>query len=424
MEPEPLEVPVARHVWDTRYRAGAVEGSIASTWAHVASALAAVEPTAKAAWERRFRDILMDFRFLPGGRIQARAGTRRDVTLLNCFVMGPIEDSMPGIFCALEEGAVTMQRGGGVGYDFSTLRPAETPARSTGMIASGPVSFMNVWDAMCATIQSSGARRGAMMGTLRCDHPDIIAFADAKRHPDRLRHFNLSVLVTDHLVDALDHDAAWPLVFPASRLDGTGETLLRDWAGEPSPVPCRVVSRMPARAVWDKVLRASYDTGEAGVLFIDRINRLNNLAYCERINATNPCGEVPLPPYGSCDLGSINLARLVRDPFTPRARLDTWRLDELGPPRGASPRRRDRCLPLSPPRAAERSPAHATYRARRDRARRCAGHARLRLRQRRSAGFRNGDDARHHPRGLPPVRAACARERRFPRLPPHPQPAR
>jgi len=323
---QPLDTPIARHVWETRYRAGAAEASIEASWRRVAHALADVEAADRAAWEQRFLDIMRDFQFLPGGRIQAGAGTERDVTLFNCFVMGTIEDSIPGIFRALQEGAVTMQRGGGVGYDFSTLRPGGARARTSGAIASGPVTFMDVWDAMCATIQSTAARRGAMMATLRCDHPDIEDFIDAKRNAGRLRHFNLSVQVTDAFMHAVEQDESWPLVFPASRLDGNGETVSRAWPGEAADVPCRVVRRVAARAVWERLMRASYDSGEPGVLFIDRINRMNNLWYCERIAATNPCGEVPLPPYGACDLGAINLTRLIRDPFTPQARLDTDRL--------------------------------------------------------------------------------------------------
>ena len=235
--------------------------------------------------------------------------------------MGTIDDSIPGIFRALEEGAVTMQRGGGVGYDFSTLRPSGARSRTTGAIASGPVSFMDVWDAMCATIQSTGARRGAMMATLRCDHPDIVAFIDAKRHAGRLRHFNLSVQVTDAFMQAVERNDDWPLVFPEDRLTDRGETVMRDWPGEASSLPCRIIQRISAWSLWESLLNASYDTGEPGVLFIDRINWLNNLSYCERITATNPCGEVPLPPYGACDLGAINLTRLIRDPFSPQP---TW----------------------------------------------------------------------------------------------------
>ncbi len=325
------EVPIARHVWAERYRqGGAGEASVAATFARVARALAAAEPAGAEQWERTFRALMDGFAFIPGGRILAGAGTAHRVTLFNCFVMGTIADSIPGIFRALEEGALTLQHGGGVGYDFSPLRPRGTRAETAGTIASGPVSFMGVWEAMAATMQSTGARRGAMMGTLRCDHPDIEAFIDAKRAPGTLAHFNLSVLVTDDFLRAIARDEAWPLVFPLpAGAPATGETIARAWSGTSGPVACRVARRVSARALWRRLLEAAYATGEPGVLFIDRINRMNNLGYCERIAATNPCGEVPLPPYGACDLGSVNLARLVRDPFTPRARLDTARAAAL-----------------------------------------------------------------------------------------------
>ncbi|MGB5260447.1 MAG: adenosylcobalamin-dependent ribonucleoside-diphosphate reductase, partial [Gammaproteobacteria bacterium] len=251
------------------------------------------------------------------------------VTLFNCFVMGLIEDDMEGIFEALKEGALTMQAGGGVGYDFSTLRPAGTMAHSAARIASGPVSFMQVWDAMCSTVLSTGARRGAMIATLRCDHPDIIDFIEAKREPGRLRHFNLSVQVTDAFMEAVQADAQWPLVYPAASLDSSieQETVLRHWTGAEAPVPCRVLARLPARELWARLMRATYDTAEPGVLFIDRINACNNLAWRETITTTNPCGEIPLPPYGACNLGSLNLVQFVRNPFTSRAWLD---LEALG----------------------------------------------------------------------------------------------
>jgi len=323
---QPFTSAIARHIWDTKYRFrenGQVRDvTIADTWRRIARALAAHERDA-AGWEERFYRALSDFAFLPGGRIQAGAGTGRRVTLFNCFVMGTIEDSIDGIFAALKEGALTMQQGGGVGYDFSTLRPRGAAARGVGAIASGPVSFMEIWDAMCGTLLSTGARRGAMMATLRCDHPDIEAFIEAKQDPHRLRRFNLSVLVTDEFVQAVRADAEWPLVFPADHGDPPqGETLMRVWSGATHPVPCRVVRRLPARALWDKLMRATYDYAEPGVIFIDRVNRCNNLWYREHISATNPCGELPLPPYGACNLGSINLTRFVRDGFTPRARLD------------------------------------------------------------------------------------------------------
>jgi ribonucleoside-diphosphate reductase alpha chain len=317
---------ISHHVWRAKYRhrdGGREEHSIAETWRRMAIALAAVEPEdARASWAKRFLGILEDFKFLPGGRIQAGVGTERNVTLFNCFVMGPIEDSIPGIFTALQEAAVTMQQGGGIGCDFSTLRPQGVRTRGVGNIASGPVSFMRVWDAMCATILSTGARRGTMMATLRCDHPDIEAFIAAKQQAGQLRHFNLSVLVTDAFMVAVRAGDAWPLVFPAASVEADGPTLMRAWSGGAEPVPCRIMRTIPARDLWDRIVKATYENSEPGVLFVDRINEQNNLWYRERISATNPCGEVPLPPYGACDLGSMNLTRFVRFPFTPQARLD------------------------------------------------------------------------------------------------------
>jgi ribonucleoside-diphosphate reductase alpha chain len=243
------------------------------------------------------------FRFQPAGRILAGAGADRNVTLFNCFVLGAIPDDLTGIFDSVKEAALTMQAGGGIGHDFSTLRPAGAPVKSIGADASGPVSFMDVWDAMCRTIMSAGQRRGAMMATLRCDHPDIEAFVAAKSDPARLRNFNLSVLTTDAFMDAVARGAAWDLVF-----DG------------------KVYKTIDARGLWDQIMRATYDYAEPGVIFIDRVNSANNLAYCETISATNPCGEQPLPPYGACLLGSINLARFVEKPFTNAAKIDR---DEL-----------------------------------------------------------------------------------------------
>ncbi|GGE60848.1 ribonucleoside-diphosphate reductase, adenosylcobalamin-dependent [Streptosporangium jomthongense] len=321
-----LDTAIARHVWATRYRY-AGEPGIEATWQRVARALAAPEAEISA-WEQRFTDLLADFRFLPGGRILAGAGTGRQVTLFNCFVMGTIEDSMDGIFEALKEGALTMQQCGGVGYDFSTLRPAGTVARRAGTIASGPVSFMHIWDSMCATVLSTGPRRGAMMATLRVDHPDIETFIDAKRQPGKLTHFNCSVLVSDAFMTAVHADADWPLLFPSAALEpGSGEEIQSDWPGFEEPVPCRVFRRLRARELWEHIMRATYDHAEPGVLFIDRINQWNNLGDRERISATNPCGEIPLPPHGACDLGSINLTRFVVKPFDDTAWLD---LDALG----------------------------------------------------------------------------------------------
>jgi len=337
MTSDPFITPIARLIWDSKYRyrdgMQVHDRDVTETWRRVARALASVEARDPEHWEAAFYALLEGFRFLPGGRILAGAGTGRRVTLFNCFVMGTIEDSMEGIFTALKEGALTMQQGGGVGYDFSTLRPRGSRAWSVGGIASGPVSFMRIWDSVCATLLSTGARRGAMMATLRCDHPDIIAFIDAKREPRELRHFNLSVLVTDAFMAAVRQDDEWPLVFPLAQLEdmhsGAGAALVeRDWPGHPAPVPCRVVSVLRARQLWERLMRASYDYAEPGVLFIDRINQRNNLWYRERISATNPCGEIPLPPYGACNLGSLNLTAFVKQPFSPAARIDLRALQE------------------------------------------------------------------------------------------------
>jgi len=304
--------PISEHIWDSKYRLKTSDGSpleatLDDTWQRVARAAASSEAAnQRELWQERFFNAMSDLAFLPAGRIIAGAGTSRNVTLFNCFVMGQIEDDLGSIFDNVKEAALTMQRGGGIGHDFSTLRPSGALVRSVAAGASGPVSFMDVWDAMCRTIMSAGQRRGAMMGTLRCDHPDIEAFIDAKAEPGRLRNFNLSVLVTDAFVDAVRADRDWALSF-----EGT------------------IVRTVKARALWDRIMRATYDYAEPGVIFIDRINARNNLAYCETIQATNPCGEQPLPPYGACLLGSINLARLVERPFEPDAGLDESRLAEL-----------------------------------------------------------------------------------------------
>ncbi len=301
---------IAEQIWDSKYRLKLADGtpidlSVEDSWRRVARDLARMEAD-PAAWEDRFYAALEDFRFLPAGRILAGAGTGREVTLFNCFVMGTIPDSMAGIFQSLKEAALTMQQGGGIGYDFSTIRPRGAPVHGVAADASGPLSFMDVWDAMCRTIMSAGARRGAMMATMRCDHPDIEAFIAAKQDSARLRMFNLSVLVTDAFMRAVRDDASWDLQF-----DG------------------RIWRSLPARDLWNRIMRATYDYAEPGVIFIDRINQMNNLAYAETIAATNPCGEQPLPPYGACLLGSINLARLVEAPFTPGAHLDMAALDDL-----------------------------------------------------------------------------------------------
>ena len=300
---------ISHQIWDMKYRLKAPDGTpidddVAHSWARVAFALTQAEaPEARAYWANAFASALANYRFLPAGRILAGAGTDRNVTLFNCFVMGTVQDSMDGIFTGLREAALTLQQGGGIGYDFSTLRPKGAPVKGVGADASGPVSFMDVWDSMCRTIMSAGSRRGAMMATLACDHPDIEDFIAAKRTKGRLTNFNLSVLVSDAFMAAVKTDASWDLVF-----DG------------------RVYKTLRARELWDAIMRSTYDYAEPGVIFIDRINATNNLSYVETIRATNPCGEQPLPPYGACLLGSINLAKLVKEPFGDNAHID---LDEL-----------------------------------------------------------------------------------------------
>ena len=303
---------ISEQIWDMKYRFKKADGTphdktVEDTWKRIAKALAACEPSDQiAGWEDRFYDALSDYKFLPAGRIIAGAGTKRDVTLFNCFVMGTIGDDMGAIFDGLKEAALTMQQGGGIGYDFSTIRPKGAAVVGVGADASGPLSFMDVWDAMCRTVMSAGSRRGAMMATMRCDHPDVEDFIDAKREAGRLTNFNLSVLITDPFMDAVHADGDWQLVF-----NGTTYRTLK------------------ARTLWDKITASTFAYAEPGVIFIDRINRRNNLAYCESIQATNPCGEQPLPPYGACLLGSINLARLVKEPFTANAHIDDTDLQDL-----------------------------------------------------------------------------------------------
>jgi len=302
--------PIAESIWDMKYRfksadGAAIDGSVEDTWRRIARSLAAVEAE-PAKWEDKFYEALEDFKYLPAGRITAGAGTARSVTLFNCFVMGTVPDTMGGIFDALKEAALTMQQGGGIGYDFSTIRPKGAAVHGVAADASGPLSFMDVWDAMCRTIMSAGSRRGAMMATMRCDHPDIEQFITAKSDPARLRMFNMSVLVTDPFMAAVKADGPWELVFGG-----------------------KVYKTVQARALWDRIMQSTYEFAEPGVIFIDRINSANNLNYVETIAATNPCGEQPLPPYGACLLGSINLARLVTDPFGKNAGLDEVALTDL-----------------------------------------------------------------------------------------------
>lgn len=288
---KPFHNPMAAQIWDMKYRLKDQDGTpvdmtVQDTWRRVAKSLSVNEPDQEGA----FYSVLENFSFIPAGRINAGAGTDRNVTLFNCFVMGTIPDSLSGIMDALKEAAMTMQAGGGIGYDFSTLRPAGAPVRGVAADASGPLTFMDVWDSMCRTIMSAGVRRGAMMATMRVDHPDIEKFIDAKRDPARLRMFNMSVLVTDVFMEAVRKNEKFPLQFGG-----------------------KVYRHVSARGLWDHIMQATYAYAEPGVIFIDRINHENNLRYAETIACTNPCGEQPLPPYGACLLGSINLAAMIND---------------------------------------------------------------------------------------------------------------
>lgn len=301
---------ISQQIWDMKYRlkdqnGTFLEQTVQDTWRRIAKALSKVETEPKK-WETIFYNALTDFKFLPAGRITAGSGTKRNVTLFNCFVMGVIPDSMSGIFDMLKEAALTMQQGGGIGYDFSTIRPKGSLVKGIAADASGPVSFMDVWDSMCRTIMSAGSRRGAMMATMRCNHPDIEEFIAAKSDSQKLRMFNLSVLVTDAFMEAVKKGEDWELIYNN-----------------------KVYSVIKAADLWDQIMRATYDFAEPGVIFIDRINETNNLSYCETITATNPCGEQPLPPYGACLLGSINLAKLVEHPFDKNAYLDVYQLEDL-----------------------------------------------------------------------------------------------
>jgi ribonucleoside-diphosphate reductase alpha chain len=290
-------------IWDMKYRCRRgdtiVDRTVADTWRRVARAVAANEARPRL-WAGRFLRLLEGFAFLPGGRILANAGTGRDqTTMFNCYVMGTIADSIEGIFQCVKEAALTQKQGGGVGFDFSTIRPRGSFIQGVDSPASGPLSFMQVLDATCRTIMSAGQRRGAQMGIMRCDHPDIESFIAAKRKAGLLQMFNLSVAVTDAFVKAVEEDAAWDLVFAGT-----------------------VYKTVRARDLWESIMRSTYDYAEPGVFMIDRVNRFNNLWYCEQIAATNPCGEQPLPPYGACLLGSLNLTRFVRNPLEKNAALD------------------------------------------------------------------------------------------------------
>ncbi len=321
------EQEICREVLLEKYAKGK-EGSVAEVRARIARALAAAEaPEKRAYWERRFAEAL-EAGFIPAGRINSAAGIQMQATLINCFVQ-PVGDSIsevvdgrPGIYTALQEAAETMRRGGGVGYDFSSIRPKGAEVKGTHSRASGPVSYMRVFDRSCETVESAGARRGAQMGVLRCDHPDVEEFVHAKDQGD-LANFNISVGVTDAFMQAVENDTEVALVHKAKpHPDAIAAGAFRREDG------LWVYRKLRARELWDQIMRSTYDHAEPGILFLDRINRDNNLSYCEAIEATNPCAEQPLPPYGCCCLGSINLTRFVARPFAESASFDFERFGE------------------------------------------------------------------------------------------------
>jgi len=297
--------PVSENIWNLKYRHKTFDGvnlddSVEDTWARISEQLAFAEKEQGRVWRKEdFYEVLEDFKFIPAGRIISGSGTNRNVTLVNCFTMGTIPDSLVGIFDHLKEAVLTMQQGGGIGYDFSTLRPKGAHVKGVDADSSGPLSFMDVWDSMCRTIMSAGSRRGAMMATMRCDHPDIEDFIKAKRTEGRMRMFNLSVMCSDRFLNAVKNDLDWDLHFEG-----------------------KVYKTLKAKHLWQTIMLSTYEYAEPGVLFIDRINDMNNTYYYDTIATTNPCGEKCMGPYSSCVLGSINLPAFVVQPFFDRARLD------------------------------------------------------------------------------------------------------
>ncbi|ATY78768.1 adenosylcobalamin-dependent ribonucleoside-diphosphate reductase [Aeromonas veronii] len=331
-------------IWDSKYRLKSKDGtpidsSIDETYQRVARALADQEPEPEA-WYEPFLWALRNGA-IPAGRITSNAGAfehKPATSTINCTVSGTIEDSMDDILGKVHEAGLTLKAGCGIGYDFSTLRPRGAFVSGAGAYTSGPLSFMDIYDKMCFTVSSAGGRRGAQMGTMDIRHPDVIEFIQAKREDGRLRQFNLSLLITEDFVKAVKEDAPWSLIFPYTAkeveqdgiaLDDPAQVLWADWPNkegvvfnELGQVACKVYKTMPARKLWNVIMTSTYDYAEPGFILIDKVNQMNNNWFCEEIRATNPCGEQPLPPYGACLLGSVNLTKFVRDPFTENAAFD------------------------------------------------------------------------------------------------------
>jgi ribonucleoside-diphosphate reductase alpha chain len=333
-------------IWDQKYRLASKDGtpidaSMDDTFKRVARALADVEkPELREHWYERFVWALRHGA-IPAGRVISNAGAlehKPATSTINCTVSGTIRDSMNDILAKVHEAGLTLKAGCGIGYEFSTLRPRGAYVSGAGAYTSGPLSFMDIYDKMCFTVSSAGGRRGAQMGTFDVGHPDAMDFIRAKREHGRLRQFNLSLLVTDEFMQAVAEDREWQLAFPLSmaeytsehpNLDDTEKFTWREWpvhegyvVNDAGLVACRIYKKIPARRMWDLIMTSTYDFAEPGFILIDRVNEMNNNWWCENIRATNPCGEQPLPPYGSCLLGSVNLTRFVREPFTPEARFD------------------------------------------------------------------------------------------------------
>lgn len=340
----PLQ-PASYDIWDKKYRlkskkGEAVDASIDGTYQRVARALAEPEanPEKQKYWYERFLWALRRGA-IPAGRVTSNAGAlehKPATSTINCTVSGTIEDSMDGILEKVHEAGLTLKAGCGIGYEFSTLRPRGAYVSGAGAYTSGPMSFMDIYDKMCFTVSSAGGRRGAQMGTFEIGHPDVKDFVRAKREDGRLRQFNLSLLITDGFMQAVENDADWPLVFPVNikekdeiDLNDPAKVVWRDWpttrnyiTREDGQVACKIYGHIRAKHLWDMIMTSTYDYAEPGFILIDRVNEMNNNWWCENIRATNPCGEQPLPPYGSCLLGSVNLTSFVRDPFGPKARFD------------------------------------------------------------------------------------------------------